>query len=106
MESVIEEVEVDKVEVSSSMHGNEFSLDEILSTESEVSKLHLDESSDGGGLSQKEASDCELIMPSAFTQLMFLHMHCGFFVVYWKAYCGRLGLFVVVLKKLQLNFMN
>lgn len=48
------EAEVDRAEVSSSMHENEFSLDEILSTESEGSKPHLDEFSDGGGQRQKE----------------------------------------------------
>ncbi|KAI4305143.1 hypothetical protein L6164_028529 [Bauhinia variegata] len=49
------EAEVDKAEVSKNLNENEFSLDEILSTESEGPKLHLDGFSEGGRQQQKEA---------------------------------------------------
>ncbi|XP_028758760.1 DExH-box ATP-dependent RNA helicase DExH11 isoform X1 [Neltuma alba] len=54
VESVTLDAEVDKAKVSSSMHEDEFSLDEVLSTKSEGSKPLIDASSDGGQ-QQKEA---------------------------------------------------
>ncbi|XP_027335090.1 DExH-box ATP-dependent RNA helicase DExH11 isoform X2 [Abrus precatorius] len=47
VETVILEAEVDTTEVSSKAHGSEMSLDDILSADSEGSKLHLDGFSDG-----------------------------------------------------------
>lgn len=89
------EVEVDKAETSSSMHEDEFSLDEVLSTKSDGSKPLLNAPSDGGW-KQKEVIDSELMFTSTVSYYVCLIMLCGFLVlisklISWQDWARRGG---------------